>query len=363
MGPAATSCVRAQSFACETDQQCVFEGVLGVCADPGFCAFPDEECPSGYVFGDHAGEGLGGECVPADDSNDGGAGTDTESGGASDGSGTTDGGGVTGSGSTESTGTTTAPAVCGNGTVEPGEACDGPVDNGTCAPDCSEMTCNEDFANCNDDPEDGCEADLNEPETCGGCGQNCDTGGCLGQQCTMLVFTTAVAYTGDLDGLDGADALCQQEADDFGHAGTYRAWLSDGAEGPNSRFTRSSLPYKLSDGTTVAIDYTSLIDPGQGPEVALGLTLAGEEPPLDPVQICDAGVWTNVGADGSPGDPGRSCTGFTAETGEGNMGDYFSTDSLAWTFWCAGSCDSLRPLYCFQQPDWWGKHPLDDMKP
>jgi hypothetical protein len=74
-------------------------------------------------------------------------------------------------------------------------------------------------------------------------------------------------------------------------------------------------------------------------------------------------VWTNVGADGSPGDPGRSCTGFTAETGEGNMGDYFSTDSLAWTFWCAGSCDSLRPLYCFQQPDWWGKHPLDDMKP
>jgi len=45
---------------------------VGVCAEPGYCAFEDPDCESGLVFGDFAGDGLANQCVP-------GTATDTES--------------------------------------------------------------------------------------------------------------------------------------------------------------------------------------------------------------------------------------------------------------------------------------------
>ena len=51
-------------FACIDDGQC---GVSGVCEPEGWCSFPDVECPDGRRFGAHAGDGLGGTCVPARD--------------------------------------------------------------------------------------------------------------------------------------------------------------------------------------------------------------------------------------------------------------------------------------------------------
>lgn len=51
-------------FACIDDGQC---GVSGVCELEGWCSFPDVECPDGRRFGEHAGGGLGGTCVPARD--------------------------------------------------------------------------------------------------------------------------------------------------------------------------------------------------------------------------------------------------------------------------------------------------------
>jgi alpha-tubulin suppressor-like RCC1 family protein len=57
-------CVRLGTFACDDDAQCVLDGRAGVCADPGYCALPDEACASGHRF--HVRgvpDGLAGECV------------------------------------------------------------------------------------------------------------------------------------------------------------------------------------------------------------------------------------------------------------------------------------------------------------
>jgi len=60
------------------------------------------------------------------------------------------------------------------------------------------------------------------------------------------VFVTSASFKGkNLGGLAGADSKCQAEADDPASivpSGTYMAWLSDGTDSRNTRFTKSSHP-------------------------------------------------------------------------------------------------------------------------
>ena len=77
------------------------------------------------------------------------------------------------------------------------------------------------------------------------------------------VFVTKASFISDMGGLAGADAKCQAEADDPASivpAGTYLPWLSDGTDSPDTRFTKSSHPYVLPDGTKIAENYTDLTD-------------------------------------------------------------------------------------------------------
>jgi len=52
-----------------------------------------------------------------------------------------------------------------------------------------------------------------------------------------LMFATSSLYTADLGGLSGADAICQQHADDAGLPGTYVAYLSDSNTNAISRIS------------------------------------------------------------------------------------------------------------------------------
>ena len=77
------------------------------------------------------------------------------------------------------------------------------------------------------------------------------------------VFVTKASFPSDMGGLAGADAKCQAEADDpesIVPAGTYLAWLSDGTDSPDTRFTKFSQPYVLPDGTKIAENYADLTD-------------------------------------------------------------------------------------------------------
>lgn len=61
----ACGCGDAGAFACQGDAQCAAAG--GICQPQGWCSFPADACPSGQRFGEHAGGGLAGTCVPEDD--------------------------------------------------------------------------------------------------------------------------------------------------------------------------------------------------------------------------------------------------------------------------------------------------------
>ncbi len=51
------------AFQCSDDAEC---GTDGTCQPgSGYCSFPDEGCPSEQRYGEHAGDGLAGECVAA----------------------------------------------------------------------------------------------------------------------------------------------------------------------------------------------------------------------------------------------------------------------------------------------------------
>ena len=78
------------SFHCTRDDQCTLRGVSGRCEPVGYCSFPADSCPSGFSYGAHS--PLAGSCVPAIDAD-------------------------------------MAAPPCGNGTLDPGEACDPMIDS------------------------------------------------------------------------------------------------------------------------------------------------------------------------------------------------------------------------------------------
>jgi hypothetical protein len=65
----ASACTETNVFTCMQDGQCGAEG--SVCQADGWCSFVDEACPSGFRYGEHAGDGLGGACVPGADGSTG----------------------------------------------------------------------------------------------------------------------------------------------------------------------------------------------------------------------------------------------------------------------------------------------------
>ncbi len=49
----------AAAFNCSSDTECVFKGEAGRCEGNGLCSFPNEDCASGFAFGEYAGEASG----------------------------------------------------------------------------------------------------------------------------------------------------------------------------------------------------------------------------------------------------------------------------------------------------------------
>jgi len=83
-----------------------------------------------------------------------------------------------------------------------------------------------------------------------------------------IVFVTGNTYTGNLGGLEGADAKCQAAADNAGLDGIFLAWLSTWpgpvigtpSIDPRTRFIRHNVPYVRTDGVKIADHYADLVD-------------------------------------------------------------------------------------------------------
>ena len=55
------------TFTCQDDAACRLGAGAGVCQGDGYCSFPDDTCPSGQRYGEHAGDGKEHDCVAVDD--------------------------------------------------------------------------------------------------------------------------------------------------------------------------------------------------------------------------------------------------------------------------------------------------------
>jgi hypothetical protein len=160
------------------------------------------------------------------------------------------------------------------------------------------------------------------------------------------VFVTSATFSGNLGGLTGADAKCQAEADGPASvvpSGTYLAWLSNGTDSPDTRFTKSAHPYLLPGGAKIAEDFTDLtsgsilhaidIDPTGRP---LGLTY----------------YWTGTNADGTSAQSLVTCDGWTADP-VANFSGMGGSVRRGISLWSSGysseSCAWTARLVCFQQ--------------
>jgi hypothetical protein len=160
------------------------------------------------------------------------------------------------------------------------------------------------------------------------------------------VFVTSTSFSGNIGGVTGADAKCQIEADgqdSIVPTGTYFAWLSDGTQSPDTRFTKSSHPYVLADGTRIADDYADLTDGSI----------------LHPINVEASGntlglnyIWTGTNSDGTAQQSFVTCNGWMAEplrNFKGSGGRTNRVDSLWSNRIARVSCSRKLRLWCFQQ--------------
>jgi len=160
------------------------------------------------------------------------------------------------------------------------------------------------------------------------------------------VFVTGVSFNGNLGGLTGADKICRAEADgpaSIVPPGTYLAWLSDGTDSPDTRFTKTAHPYMMPDGTKIAEDFFDLTDGSIlsaidiGPTgKSLGLTYYG----------------TGTNADGTTAQYFQTCDGWTADPVAGfrGMAGSIRRGSSLWSSgYASTSCSVTNKLVCFQQ--------------
>jgi hypothetical protein len=169
---------------------------------------------------------------------------------------------------------------------------------------------------------------------------------------TKKVFVTSALYNGNLGGLAGADAKCQALADAAALGGNYKAWLSDSTGSPSTRFTQSTVPYVLVDGSQVADNWADLVDGSLDHAISLtetGGASTGDTIPPGANFFCGptGTPWTATSASGAAN--GSSCSNWSSTSGGSSWGQASST-SGSWSSYCGGgSCAWLAPLFCFQQ--------------
>ena len=265
---------------------------------------------------------------------------------------------------------TTDDAVCGDGVVQAGEACDDGAKNGParpCTGQCEQAVCGDgDVCTtcqpaelCDDgnlDPDDGCGPDCT-PTGCGDkvvdTGEECDDGNnmpndgcspmCLYEH--LYVFVTSTKVTGSFNGLAAADLLCSGlAAPVFNPKRKFVAWLSAGDKSAGQRIGNSKRAYVTPKLQMIAMGTDNLLDGAlDGPidEDESGTVVDG-------LGACDglASVWTGSAANGSA--TGDDCGGWTDVAGQGRTGNLVLKDG-GWTDACSLSCALPLRIYCIEK--------------
>jgi hypothetical protein len=190
---------------------------------------------------------------------------------------------------------------------------------------------------------DGSVGDLGEGDGFADGGDSATITNCPGAKC---VFVSSQTFDGNLGDIGGADGKCQSLASAVGLQGTYRAWISDSNGSVLQRFTMSTIPYHLVDGTLVANNWTDLTSGAL--RHAISLTETGGPPPATTVSS-GHDVWTDTTSGAGLNVISEGCGDWNNAGATGVVGDYTQT-SGAWTFRASATgCSGTATLYCFEQ--------------
>ncbi len=200
------------------------------------------------------------------------------------------------------------------------------------------------------------------------------------------VFVTSSTFTGNLGGISGADAKCQQAAANASLPGTWLAWISDPnqdavdqIDGSTSPFfPTAATPLELPDGSIVANSVGDIVNPLCGSGIG---GVASPDCLLNPINVDEFGqpvtgfAWTGtsgagrtttvgggLGGGGGSGGSALSCPTFLNLTGAGGAFSFWtsslstaqgligSTSSTVpgWTDHASSPCVNQQHLYCFR---------------
>lgn len=284
---------------------------------------------------------------------------------------------------------TTGDGVCGDGLVDADEACDDGDANGddaACTDACTLNVCGDGFHHvgveeCDEGVSNSdsyghpCTTHCMFGKVCGDgivqaeSGEECETtddtagedGGPYCEACHLTAFRgfiTSESFSGDLDGLEGADEKCRAAATNAGLSDPhrFRAWISSADVSANTRFDDKigdDRRYVLLSGLQFADSYTDLVTHGPG-DTGIHIT-------EHTTTLTGAVVATNTRPNGNIFDAEPSCaswqsvnknltayTGFNALPKDDPLWQTWKNDG-----WWAGvnikSCDSMYfHLYCLE---------------
>jgi len=177
---------------------------------------------------------------------------------------------------------------------------------------------------------------------------DCDS--CLDDN-ECLVFITSTLHDGNLGGLHGADAICQQRAIAGGLDGEFRAWISNDTDSPESRFNQADVPYVLpNNGPQIAGSWTELTDFCDNqvpPNQCIDNPIMTNEFGVSLTNTEETAVWTNTNRFGDT-TGGSGCDNWSNI----NIVTFFGRadeTGVGWTDSATLGCDNELRLYCFQQ--------------
>ncbi|MDC0666318.1 hypothetical protein [Nannocystis radixulma] len=243
---------------------------------------------------------------------------------------TTDPGTSSSSSSTTTTTTMGPVSECGNGVVDFGELCDdgNDIEIDECTSLCKPPKCGDGFLHVN--------------EECDEIGDNCM--GC--QRSWMQVFVTSTQTNGDLDGLDGADKICEQRAASAGIQGRFKAWLSTDTQSAANRLQHSTRAYKRLDGAVVANSWAELADGGLLNEIDID---ENGDPAAQMTGCGACEVWTSSKTNGDGGYTDDCNDWSLSALLYGRVGECSLKDAR-WTDGCGTlMCVLSARLYCLEQ--------------
>jgi hypothetical protein len=154
----------------------------------------------------------------------------------------------------------------------------------------------------------------------------------------LRAFVSSTLTTGNIGGLTGADALCNNAAKAANLPGTYTAWISTSTANAIDRI-KANGPWQLVNGTEVAATKADLT------KGTLTKRFDKDEKGNTPPPEEDR-VWTATGPNGtfSAGD----CNAWGGTGGTGLVGEAEQTNN-GWTALTNEACTEVNRVYCLQQ--------------